>query len=131
MKRWMLAGILVLLVAWPKDARAEDRPLNALEVGASIATCMEERGLLPSGESIEIQGTIHEATLIYRVRPFAVLRRRDFDAGTDPWLAYQIHKPPLAFDMVGNNRTDPQRSRIVGDAGTCYIQTPGLYPEQP
>ena len=128
MARWICTGLLVLLVLLPPSARAEERPPNALEVGASIAACMEERGLLPSGESIEVHGTIHEVTLIYRVRPFAVLHRRDFDAGIDPWLAYQTSMPPMAFDMVGNNRTDAQRNKIVGDAGACYIQTPGLYP---
>jgi hypothetical protein len=118
MARWILAGALVLLALWPMHARAEERPPNALEVGAAVATCMTESRPYPPGDGVEVHGTIYEATLVDRARPFAILRNRTPDS-TD--------EAPVSFEAIINN--DPYHQTTMKYGVVCFHQA--VYPQMP
>jgi hypothetical protein len=117
--------LVVLLALWPLSVRADEQPPSALEVGASVATCMARVRYAPDEEGVEVQGTVHEVTLIEQARPFVVLHRRDFDPAKEPWLANQTFQPPMAFDVVGKN-DEGYRRETLRYAYDCFNRV--MYP---
>jgi hypothetical protein len=104
--------LVVLLALWPLNTRADEQPPSALEIGASVATCMTRARQYPPGGGVELQGTVDEVTLIEDARPFVVLHRRDFDPAREPWLANQPIQPPMAFDVPSGNDTGNRRETV-------------------
>lgn len=108
MARWILSGILALLVLWPGSAGAQWRP-NALEVGAFVATCMHQARSYSPGDGVELHGNVHEATLVDRMRPFAILRTRTPDSSDEA---------PVSFEALTNS--DPYHQEALRAGVVCF-----------
>ena len=72
----------------------------------------------PSGDHVELHGTIYEATLVDRVRPIAILR----------WEPpAPMSEPPVTLEVIRN--TDPYHQLSVEYALDCFNQV--VYPQAP
>jgi hypothetical protein len=104
--------LVVLLALWPMSARAEELHPNALEVGASVATCMTEARIYPPDGGVELRGNIHEATLFEHGGAFVTLHRRAFNPIEEPEMANQPIQPPMAFDVTAGDDSVSRRETL-------------------